>query len=85
VKGGHELGETARQFFFEGHEKEVLARMWGWRVQENWAARGKKVSFFYGVLADARQRAVIGARTNHESGGSPAETREDRFTFEDGV
>ena len=25
VKGGHELGETAEQFFAEGHEKEVLS------------------------------------------------------------
>jgi len=25
VKGGHELGESAEQFFAEGHEKEALA------------------------------------------------------------
>lgn len=25
VKGGHQLGETAEQFFAEGHEKEVLS------------------------------------------------------------
>ena len=34
LKGGHVLGETAEQFFAEGHEKEALERMHGGRFQE---------------------------------------------------
>lgn len=84
VKGGHELGETAEQFFSEGQEKEAL---------ENCAARDFKsvdkvlrpqVKKSCDELAATRQSAISGKRQEYHGGGDPSELRKDTFTFDGG-
>jgi hypothetical protein len=83
VKGGHELGESAEQFFAEGHEKEALDAC----PTGNFKSIINKLSRpalkqYCSQLTDARQQATSGKRTEYKGDGDPTEMRTDIFTFE---
>jgi hypothetical protein len=84
VKGGHQLGETAEQFFSEGQEKEALnacASTDFKKVEKIFRVKLKKDCE---DLAATRQMAMDGKRAEYRSAGEPAEMREDTFTFDGG-
>lgn len=83
VKGGHQLGETAEQFFAEGHEKEVLGACAAGDFK-SLNSSGKRLAKKYcNELADTRQLAISGKRGEYHS-GDPSEMRTDTFTFDGG-
>lgn len=83
VKGGHELGETAEQFFAEGHEKEVLSACAAGDFK-SLNKSGKRLAKKYcNELADTRQLAISGKRGEYHS-DDPSEMRTDTFTFDGG-
>ena len=83
VKGGHQLGETAEQFFTEGHEKEVLTACAAGDFK-SLNSSGKRLAKNYcSELADTRQLAISGKRGEYHS-GDPSEMRTDTFTFDHG-
>lgn len=84
VKGGHELGETAEQFFSEGREKEIVAACALGNFKGVGKATKKEAKSFCAMLTDIHHRATSGSRTDYESGGDPSEVREDTFTFDGG-
>jgi hypothetical protein len=82
VKGGHQLGETAEQFFDEGHEKEVLSACAAGNFKSvNPDKRAAKK--YCGDLDEIRQMAVSGKRGEYGS-GDPSDMRTDTFTFDGG-
>src|ERR1019366_9536304 len=81
VKGGHQLGETAQQFFAEGHEKEMLSACAAGNFKELNKSGKRQAKQYCGELADARQQAMGGKRSEYK-GGDPSEVREDTFTFD---
>jgi hypothetical protein len=84
VKGGHELGETAEQFFAEGHEKEVLsACMAGDFKSVNKSSR-RQLKQFCSEFGEERRQAMSGKRSEYKTGGDPSEMRADTFTFDGG-
>jgi hypothetical protein len=84
VKGGHELGETAEQFFSEGREKDVLAACAAGNFKAVGKSTRKESKLFCAMIMDIRHRATSGSHVDYESGGDPAEVREDTFTFDGG-
>ncbi|MGD0957280.1 MAG: hypothetical protein ABR953_10700 [Candidatus Acidiferrales bacterium] len=84
VKGGHELGETAEQFFAEGHEKEVLSACAAGNFKSLNRSNKREAKKYCGELADAREQAMSGKRSGYQSGGDPSEMRTDTFTFDGG-
>jgi len=84
VKGGHQLGETADQFFAEGQEKEAL----GACATGNFKGLDKSIRHEVkkdcDKLAETRQLAMGGKREDYQSGGDPSEMRTDTFTFDGG-
>ncbi len=84
VKGGHQLGETAEQFFAEGQEKEALSSCAAAdfkKVEKIFRAQLKKDC---ADLAATRQGALDGKRVDYHGAGEPAELRQDTFTFDGG-
>ena len=83
VKGGHQLGETAEQFFAEGQEKEAL----GACATGNFKGLDKSIRHQVkkdcDKLAETRQLAMGGKREDYQSGGDLSEMRTDTFTFDD--
>ncbi len=84
VKGGHQLGEPAEQFFAEGEEKEVLSACSArdFKSLKNTIKRHAKKDC--DDLADTRQLAMGGKREEYQSGGDLSEMRKDTFTFDGG-
>jgi hypothetical protein len=84
VKGGHQLGETAEQFFAEGQEKEAL----GACATGNFKGLDKSIRHQVkkgcDKLAETRQLAMGGKREDYQSGGDPSEMWTDTFTFDGG-
>jgi hypothetical protein len=84
VKGGHQLGETAEQFFAEGQEKEAL----GACATGNFKGLDKSIRHEVkkdcDKLAETRQLAMGSKREDYQSGGDPSEMRTDTFTFDGG-
>ena len=81
VKGGHQLGETAEQFFAEGYEKDVLhACAVGDLKGANRPTR-RELKKYCNELAGARQQAMSGDRYDYQGGGDVSEMRADTFTF----
>lgn len=82
VKGGHQLGETAEQFFAEGQEKEAL----GACATGNFKGLDKSIRHQVkkdcDKLAETRQLAMGGKREDYQSGGDLSEMRTDTFTFD---
>jgi hypothetical protein len=84
VKGGHQLGETAEQFFAEGHEKGALAACAAGdfkSLNKSSRAIAKK---YCAELTEDHQLAIRGKREEWQSGGDPTEMRVDTFTFDAG-
>lgn len=83
VKGGHELGESAEQFFAEGHEKEALDACANGKFKSV-VSKLTRTAFkqYCSQLTDARQQAISGKRTEYKGDGDPTELRTDNFTFD---
>ena len=84
VKGGHELGETAEQFFAEGQEKEALSACAAGDFKSLDKSIRRQVKRDCDELANTRQLAMGGKRGEYRSGGDPSEMRTDTFTFDGG-
>ncbi|MGD1211098.1 MAG: hypothetical protein ABR973_07060 [Candidatus Acidiferrales bacterium] len=84
VKGGHQLGETAEQFFAEGHEKEVLGACAAGDFKSVNRSNKRDAKKYCGELTEARRQAMSGKRGEYQSGGDPSEMRTDTFTFDGG-
>ncbi|MFZ0910507.1 MAG: hypothetical protein WA766_10315 [Candidatus Acidiferrales bacterium] len=84
VKGGHELGETAEQFFAEGHETEVLGACASGDFKSLKKSTKRLAKQYCDQLADWRQRAKSGKRLEYKGIGDAAEFRTDTFTFDGG-
>lgn len=82
VKGGHQLGETAEQFFSEGHEKDALTTCSASELKKVDRATKKKVKEICEHLADSREQAISGKHTDFTPAPDPKDQREDTFTFE---
>jgi hypothetical protein len=84
VKGGHQLGETAEQFFAEGQEKETLSACAVGDFKSVIKAIRRPAKKFCDDLANTRQLAVDGKREEYQSDGDSSELRKDTFTFDSG-
>ncbi len=84
VKGGHELGESAGQFFGEGQEKDVLAACAAGDFKGVNKSAKRLLKVHCDELAGTRQRATGGKREEYQSAGDPSELRKDTFTFDGG-
>jgi hypothetical protein len=82
VKGGHQLGETAEQFFAEGYEKDVLGACAGGDFKRANKSSKRQLKKYCGELADAREQATSGKRYDYTGGGDLSEMRTDTFTFD---
>ncbi len=82
VRGGHELGETAEQFFAEGQEKDVLSLCAASNFKGFHKLTKREAKKQCDEIADERQRAVSGKRVEYKSAGDPTEFRTDTFTFD---
>jgi hypothetical protein len=82
VKGGHELGESAEQFFTEGHEKEGLDACATGNFKSIDKPSRHVLKQYCSQLNDARQQATSGKRTEYKGDGDPSEMRTDTFTFD---
>src|SRR5271167_2022210 len=82
VKGGHQLGETAEQFFAEGYEKDLLSACAAGDFKRVNKSSKRQLKKYCGELADARQQAMSGKRYDYEGGGDLSEMRMDTFTFD---
>ena len=83
VKGGHQLGETAEQFFAEGHEKEALSACATGDFKSLNKPDRRLAKQYCAELAGERQQMMSGKRGEYES-GDPSELRVDTFTFDGG-
>jgi hypothetical protein len=84
VKGGHELGETAEQFFAEGHEKEVLSACASGDFKSLKKTTKRLARQYCSDLTDTREQAAGGKRVEYKPAGDPTEYRTDTFTFDGG-
>jgi hypothetical protein len=84
VKGGHELGETAEQFFAEGHEKDVLGACIAGDFKSVKKSSRRQLKQFCSEFSDERSQAMSGKRSEYKADGDPAEMRTDAFTFDGG-
>jgi hypothetical protein len=84
VKGGHELGETAEQFFAEGHEKEMLSACAAGDFKGMNKPNKRQAKQYCGELAAKRQQMMSGGRGEYKDDGDPSEMRTDTFTFDGG-
>jgi hypothetical protein len=82
VKGGHKLGESAEQFFAEGHEKEALDACATGNFKSVSKLTRLMVKQYCSQLTDARQQATSDKRTEYKGDGDPSELRTDIFTFD---
>lgn len=84
VKGGHQLGETAEQFFAEGQEKEALSACATGRFKNLDKLIRPQVKKDCDELDGTRQRAMNNKREEYQGVGDPSEMRKDTFTFDGG-
>ena len=84
VKGGHQLGEPAVQFFAEGPEKEALSACAAGDFKGANRSTKRLLKNHCHELTDTRQLAMGGKRVEYSSGGDPSELRTDTFTFDGG-
>lgn len=84
VKGGHELGETAEQFFAEGHEKELLGACIAGDFKSVNKSSRRQLKQYCSEFGDERHQAMSGRRSEYKTGGEPSEMRTDTFTFDGG-
>jgi hypothetical protein len=84
VKGGHQLGETAEQFFSEGQEKEALNACATGHFKGVDKIFRSSVKKDCGDFNETRQLAMDGKRKEYKSDGDPSKMRKDTFTFDGG-
>lgn len=84
VKGGHVLGETAEQFFSEGFEKDALSACKAGDYKSLALPSKRKLKGYCRDLADDRDEALSGKRSEYKGGGDTSELREDTYTFDGG-
>ncbi len=82
VKGGHQLGETAEQFFAEAHEKEMLSACAAGDFKSVNGSDKRAAKKYCAELAETRRQAVSGKRVGYQSVGDLSEMRTDTFTFD---
>jgi hypothetical protein len=82
LKGGHQLGETAEQFFAEGYEKEMLTACATGDFKSVNRSNRRQLKEYCGTLGDVREQAVGGKRTEYKGSGDVSEMRTDTFTFD---
>jgi hypothetical protein len=82
VKGGHQLGETAEQFFAEGHEKDVLSACATANFKGVSKPYKRELTKYCADITDARRQAMSGRRSEYKGDGDPSEMRTDTFTFD---
>jgi hypothetical protein len=83
VKGGHQLGEAAEQFFAEGREKDLLSECAAKDYKSVTEVDKRVAKKYCAELADARQQAISGKRCEYQTAGDSSELRMDAFTFAD--
>jgi hypothetical protein len=83
VKGGHQLGETAEQFFAEGREKVVLSACATGNFKIMDKSDRREAKEYCAEITDTRQQAMSGKRSEYK-GGEASEMRTDTFTFDGG-
>lgn len=79
---GHELGESAEQFFAEGTEKRALDACAIGDFKSIDKPSRRVLRRYCSELASARKQATSGKRAEYKSDGDPAELRSDTFTFD---
>lgn len=84
VKGGHQLGETAEQFFSEGQEKEALSSCATTDFKKMEKILRFQLKKHCDDIAATRRLASSGKREEYHGAGEPDELREDTFTFDSG-
>ncbi len=84
VKGGHELGESAKQFFSEGYEKQAVSACAAGNFKGVNKANKRQLKQYCDELADARRQAMSATRYDYRGGGDLSEMRTDTFTFDGG-
>jgi hypothetical protein len=84
VKGGHEMAESAEQFFAEGQEKEALSACTAGDFKGLNSSAKRQLRKHCDELAEIRRLAMSGKREEYQSSGDPSEMREDTFTFDGG-
>jgi len=82
VKGGHQLGETAEQFFAEGREKLALSECAAKNFKSVDKSDKRLAKQLCAALTDTRQQAIGGKRCDYQTTGDPDEMRTDTFTFD---
>lgn len=84
VKGGHVLGESAEQFFSEGYEQGAFNACKTGDFKTLAFSSKRKLKGYCSDLADSRDDAVSGKRSEYKGGGDTDERRTDTFTFDQG-
>ena len=84
VKGGHVLGETAERFFGEGYEKDAFSACQTQDFKSLSLPNKRKLKDYCQDLADAREEAKSGKRSEYKGSGDVSELRDDKFTFDGG-
>jgi hypothetical protein len=84
IKGGHVLGESAEQFFGEGYEKDAIVACKSGDFKSMALPNKRALKDYCRNLAEARQKALAGQRSDYTGGGDTSEWREDTFTFDGG-
>jgi len=79
---GHELAESAQQFFAEGHEKQALDACATGDFKTIDKPSRRVLKQYCSQLSDARQQAISGNRTEYKGDGDRNEMRTDTFTFD---
>ena len=84
VKGGHELGETAEQFFAEGHEKDLFSECASGDFKALNKQTKRLAKAYCAELTDTREKATSGKRTEYKIAGDTTELKKETFTFDGG-
>jgi hypothetical protein len=82
VKGGHQLAETAEQFFAEGYEKEMLSACSTGDFKSVNRSSRRQLKEYCATFAGVHQQAIGGKRTEYKGSGDVSEMRTDTFTFD---
>jgi hypothetical protein len=82
VKGGHQLGETAEQFFAEGYEKEMISACATGDFKSVNRSNRRQLKEYCSAFADVHQQAISGKRCEYKGSGDVSEMRTDTFTFD---
>ena len=83
VKGGHQLGETAEQFFAESREKQVLSACATGDFRVLKKSDKHQAKKYCAEVTDARQQAMSAKRSEYKT-GDDSDMRSDTFTFDGG-